>query len=69
MRIDETGHDRHVAEIEIGRAFVRRSHPADPRPLIVMQPSSIGAPSTGKTYRAWMVSVSRLIGRFPGLSH
>ena len=33
MRIDEPGHDRHVAQIQVSGAFPGRAHPADP-PLL-----------------------------------
>ena len=69
VRIDET-RARSPRCRGPGRTVARSAEPTQAiRPCsIVRQPSSIGGPSTGKTYRAWMVSVPRLIGRLPGQS-
>ncbi len=51
--VDEARDDRHVAQVEVGSPLGRPG-PASrsAAPAIVRQPSAIGWPSTGKTYRA-----------------
>ena len=63
MRVDKTGHDRHVAEIEVALPLAGRAHPGDSSVLDRDAAVLDRRASTGKTYRAWRVSVSRLIGR------